>query len=825
MSDSKQWTMKGLLLLGGAGIVFLIFAFLITNMLLNQQQDRLNQLQVSISQSSNQMLMLRRHEKDYIARLDSKYRTKLHTEAELLKQRLIDIEMMIKEVGVESAFSSLDSLNAVNNYLESFDDIADTLMRIYGQDKTDGLVDDLQKESIRFQRLILRESNSALNQQMLVIQESMFNLFRDLSSENKQQVDSDLQKLKQLILEVPDSLVLEEEYAQFDDAFLALHNEIESFGYDHNSGQLGAMRETIHGVEHQLEALYVNVPKLIISKLEMFRLYYYAIAALLCLSIVGVIALVIRSITKLETGLVTSQKRERDANKAKSSFLANMSHEIRTPLNGIIGMTDILNESRLSPVQKDYLTTINSSSQTLLMLINDILDLSKIESGNLEVCPHTCAIKEVIFDTAALIAPKAQQKNVKIKIEMDEDIPGYVRADEQKLRQVAMNLASNAIKFTEAGAVTFKLRVANRSSDKVSLYFAVKDTGIGIDESKHAQVFEEFKQESSQTSNEFGGTGLGLAISTKMIEMMGSKIELTSAKGLGCELYFTLELELEQEQQGSKSLSYNLPQVIYCSEKPSKILTQELNFYHYPLEVVHTIEEILPHISAKAIIILDNTIDISYCTEKYSDNIVIVVRDNSEEKVDFGDSIAGYITLPLLGHRLDHLLKTIQPTQKQVADAPKTSRTSEGMILVVEDNKVNQQVVAVNLKKLGIDYKIANNGAEAVSLYKEYYEKIALILMDCMMPVMDGFEATSTIRAFEKMESIEETYIIALTASILDDDIQRCFDSGMNDYLPKPFRKAVLVEKLEKNVAFQSSASQPSKNETATSTVTRIHGS
>ncbi|GAM60268.1 cheY-like receiver [Vibrio ishigakensis] len=427
--------------------------------------------------------------------------------------------------------------------------------------------------------------------------------------------------------------------------------------------------------------------------------------------------------------------------------------------------------------------------------------------------------------TAALIAPKAQQKNVKIKIEMDEDIPGYVRADEQKLRQVAMNLASNAIKFTEAGAVTFKLKVANRSSDKISLYFAVKDTGIGIDESKHEQVFEEFKQESNQTSNEFGGTGLGLAISTKMIEMMGSKIELTSAKGLGCEFYFTLELELEPEQQGSKPLSYSLPPVIYCSEKPSKILIHELNFYHYPLEVVHSIEEILPHISAKAIIILDGTIDISYCTEKYSDNIVIVVRDNSEEKVDFGDSVAGYITLPLLGHRLDHLLKTIQPTQKQVADAPKTKRTSDGMILVVEDNKVNQQVVAVNLKKLGIEYKIANNGAEAVSLYKEHYEKIALILMDCMMPVMDGFEATSTIRAFEKMESLDETNIIALTASILDDDIQRCFDSGMNDYLPKPFRKAVLVEKLEKNIAFQSSASQPSKNEKATSTVTRIHGS
>lgn len=821
MSDSKQWTMRGLLVMGGAGIVVLIFAFLMTNMVLNKQADRLNQLQVSISQSSVQMLMLRRHEKDFIARLDSKYRTKIHNEAERLKQRLIDIEIMINDAGVTSSFNSLASIDAINTYLNSFDTLADTLVRIYGQDKSDGLVDDLQQESIRFQRQILRENNASLDQQMLVVQERMFDLFTDLSAENKQVVDEELQRLQQIIQTSASSVVLEEEFAQFDHAFTALHNEVESFGYDHNSGQLGAMRKTIHGFEGQLDTLYVNLPSTILSKLETFRIYYYGLAVLLCLSIVVVIGLVIRSITQLESGLLKSQQRERNANKAKSSFLANMSHEIRTPLNGIIGMTDILNESRLTPVQKDYLTTINSSSQTLLMLINDILDLSKIESGNLEVCPHTCAIKEVIFDTAALIAPKAQQKNVKIKIEMDADIPAYVRADEQKLRQVAMNLASNAIKFTEAGAVTFKLKVSNRSSDKISLYFAVKDTGIGIDESKHGQVFEEFKQESSQTSTEFGGTGLGLAISTKMIAMMGSKIELTSAKGLGSEFFFTLDLELEQQPQGAKSQTFNLPQVIYCSEKPSKLLIQELNFYQYPLEVVQNKEEILPHISSQAILLLDETIDVLSCSDKYNENIAILVRENSSKTSDFGAAIAGYITLPLLGHRLDHLLKTIQTNQQPVSETPEVKSKMEGMILVVEDNKVNQQVVGVNLKKLGIEHRFANNGAEAVSLYKEHHESIVLILMDCMMPVMDGFEATSTIRAFEQMESLEETYIIALTASILDDDIQRCFDSGMNDYLPKPFRKAVLIEKLEKNVSFGTAKATNTDDEPK---VTRLHG-
>uniref|UniRef100_UPI001FD03161 sensor histidine kinase n=1 Tax=Vibrio harveyi TaxID=669 RepID=UPI001FD03161 len=188
---------------------------------------------------------------------------------------------------------------------------------------------------------------------------------------------------------------------------------------------------------------------------------------------------VIRAIGQLETALISSKEKETRANRAKSSFLANMSHEIRTPLNGIIGMTEILSDSKLSAIQKDYLTTINASSQTLLMLINDVLDLSKIESGNLEVNAHTCDLKEIIYDTAALIAAKAQQKQVDIVVNLEGHIPDYVRADEQKVRQVLMNLASNAIKFTQTGSVTFNLHAGEENEQLQAFFFSVKDTGIG----------------------------------------------------------------------------------------------------------------------------------------------------------------------------------------------------------------------------------------------------------------------------------------------------------------------------------------------------------
>lgn len=824
MNTSGQWTMKKLLMVGGLGIVALVGVFLFLNMHLTHKQDRLNELQIMISQSSIQMLMIRRHEKDYINRLDPKHRTKLDNEAESLKQKLLAIGSVKDDLSIYSDYNSLTSINAVNNYVDNFNLIADTLLKIWGHAKQDGLVNDLQRESIRFQRQILRESSPVLNQQMLVVQERMFDLFNDLSSEHKDKVDVALEQLLTIIVARPNSLALEQEYQQFYQVFSSLHDAVKSFGYDHSSGQIGQLRSTIHDVENELNTLYTVLPKAIVSQLEKLRIYEYCIAAILCLSIIIVISLVIRTIDALESGLVNSKQKEIKANKAKSSFLANMSHEIRTPLNGIIGMTEILNESRLSAVQKDYLTTLNSSSQTLLMLINDILDLSKIESGNLEVCPHTCAIKEVIFDTAALIAPKAQQKNVKIKIEMDKHVPVYVRADEQKLKQVMMNLASNAIKFTEAGAVTFNVAVVQQSENKITLRLAVKDTGIGIDESKHEQVFEEFQQESNQTSNEFGGTGLGLAISSKMISMMDSKIELISAKGLGCEFHFCLDLDVERND--NKVLNCHLPQVIYCTETPAHLLTQELKHYQYPLEVVNTTEEILSYLSDQAIIILDNNKEkISHCIQRYPNHLLVVARNNNEEKVDFGESVAGYLTLPLLGHRLDHLLKTLQHPVDLPESVETIQRKAEGMILVVEDNKVNQQVVGINLKKLGIKHKFANNGAEAVSLFKQHHEDISLILMDCMMPVMDGFEATSTIRRYEEMESIEETYIIALTASILDDDIQHCFDSGMNDYLPKPFKRAVLVEKLEKNIVFSLPANaNTTSNDDAHSTVTNIRG-
>ncbi|MGF1806609.1 ATP-binding protein, partial [Aliivibrio sifiae] len=431
-----------------------------------------------------------------------------------------------------------------------------------------------------------------------------------------------------------------------------------------------------------------------------------------------------------------------------------------------------------------------------------VLDLSKIESGNIEVNAHSCKLKEVIFDTAALIAPKAQQKGVNIKIIMSEDLPTYVKADEQKIRQVLMNLASNAVKFTDAGSISFELSLKGETEATCHYLFSVKDTGLGIEEGKHQQVFEEFKQEDDDTSKNYGGTGLGLAISSKMIKMMGDEIKLKSSKGVGSEFYFSLELKKDHTHEKNVKNKDNKT-IIYCSKSPKELFINEVNKYGYCIEKVYSVEEIKIRETSESLVVLekeDFLDQIDLVKEKYPQLPIVLVRNNTDTNLEI-ESVSGYVTYPLLGSRLDNLLCSVfehshddTETDVEKGASPKHS----GIVLIVEDNKVNQQVASINLKMLGIDYKIANNGAEAVELYKRHHDDILVILMDCMMPIMDGFDATKAIRQLEKNENMTLTTIIALTASILDDDIQKCFDSGMDDYLPKPFRREVLQEKIAK---------------------------
>ncbi|QUM76087.1 response regulator [Moritella sp. 24] len=498
--------------------------------------------------------------------------------------------------------------------------------------------------------------------------------------------------------------------------------------------------------------------------------------------------------------IITQEKDNANkANRAKSTFLANMSHEIRTPLNGIIGMSEILKDSQLSPIQKDYLTTIDSSSQTLLMLINDVLDLSKIESGNLVISPHTSNVKEILFDTASLIAAKAQEKEIELDIQISPDLPDLLTLDEHKLRQVLMNLASNAVKFTASGKIVLSLTTKSIDTENIALSFSVKDTGIGIDKSKHEKVFEAFQQEDNDTTRHFGGTGLGLSISAKIINLMGGNIAITSTKGEGSDFYFTIEVGIEKVQPKHTTSQYS---AIIIHAENTDFLQFELKQRGLALTQCADINCVAASVKPNSIIIYNQQevelakIELQVLRQKVGKTPILLSRHNHHEHVNYGHLVDGYITQPLLGLRLINMINDLNLIIE--SDVDEVSSKTNRAILLVEDNLINQKVASININQLGLDVLVAKNGQEAIDIYAERHQDINLVLMDCMMPVMDGFDATIGIRKYEETYSLSRIPIVALTASILEDDIQRCFDSGMDDYLPKPFKKEIFREKINK---------------------------
>ena len=809
MKRLTSFSIKSLLQIAGTVITFLLLLYFYMNYQFHEHEEKLTELQLEIKLAKNNMLMIRRNEKDFISRNDSKYHDLLELEIKRFEEKLINIHRVLVEEEIKIEYDSLDLIQAIEEYGHSFHELSGLIEVLNGDGYKQGLFEVLKVESIVLETKLLELNNLELSQTMLVLQEKVYDFYSKISGKEEATILFELEQIFQLIdimgseiARINDDQVLNT-YLMFKNSFVKVHQIHRVAGYNHRLGLHGELRITVHDIEERLNKLFNTVSEKTALKLERFHFYSEVLSVILFFLITTVLGSVVVLTSRLEKGIVRSQDKEIKANRAKSSFLANMSHEIRTPLNGIIGMTEILSASKLTPIQKDYLATINASSQTLLMLINDVLDLSKIESGNIELNAHSCKIKEIIFDTAALIAPKAQQKGVNIKITLSDHLPTYVKADEQKIRQVLMNLASNAIKFTDAGSISFELSLQEETESTYKYFFSVKDTGLGIDKSKHQQVFQEFKQEDNNTSKNYGGTGLGLAISSKMVNMMGGEIKLKSSKGVGSEFYFELELKKEAELNDSQNPNKNQT-IIYCSKSPKELLINEVIEYGYHIEKVYSIEEIKVQETSRSLIILEKEDffdQIETVKEKYPTQPIVLLRNNTDENSEI-DNINGYVTYPLLGSRLDNLFHSIfnQAMRESVAitDNSNQEQGSQGMVLIVEDNKVNQQVVSINLKMLGIDYKIANNGVEAVELYKSYHKEILVVLMDCMMPVMDGFEATEAIRQLEKNEEMVPSTIIALTASILDDDIQRCFDCGMDDYLPKPFIREVLQDKIEK---------------------------